>query len=55
LGHVIRKGKLADLSLSGRISGKPARDTRSFTLINNFKHLYKYPGKLRDADRNSKK
>jgi len=34
LGHVIRKGELEDLDLSGRIPGKRARDAQSFTFHN---------------------
>ena len=38
-GHVICKGKLEDLTLSGGIPGKHARGAQHFTFINNFKHL----------------
>jgi len=45
VGHVIRKGVLEDLALSGRIPGKRARGAQRFTFINNFKGLRKNPGK----------
>ena len=38
--NAIRRGKLEDLALSGRIPGKRARGAHCFTFINNFKHLY---------------
>ena len=46
LSHVIRKGELEDLALSGRIPGKCARGAQRFTFINNFKGLCKNHGKL---------
>ena len=52
LGHAIRKGKLEDLALSGRIPGKRARGAQRFTFINNFKHLYQNLEQLWDAARN---
>jgi len=51
-GHVIRKGELEDLALSGRIPGKRARGAQRFTFINNVKRLYKNPGKLWETARN---
>jgi len=50
--HVIRKGELEDLALTGRIPGKCARDAQHFTFINNFKLLHKNPGKLREVAHN---
>jgi len=44
LGHVIRKGNLEDLALSGRIPGKRVRVTQRFTFINILKVCVKILG-----------
>jgi len=41
-----KKEELEDVALSGIITGKPDSGAQCFAFINNFKHLYKNPGKV---------
>jgi len=52
VGHVICKGELEDLALSGRMPGKRARGAQCFTFIRNFKGLCKNLGNLWETTRN---
>ena len=51
LGHYIRKGKLEDLCLAGRIDGKRARGRPRKTYLNNFQDRFQTTRELWDAAR----
>ena len=52
VGHVIRKEKIENLALSGRLPGKRARGSQRYTFTKNFNKIFKHRTELWETARN---